>query len=305
MRTVVLLVSLMVVPMGSHGALFLSLAPPVDTKCATWPMRRWRLLFNIALTRSKDRKRRGGQITVQGTISTEAVQPAASVIKSAARADSLIGRWAKSGRRALVTSALVSSDVLLAFAMWQAAFMLQAILGRGPLSDLALASLVPAVALWVGLRTVTGLYPGYGLGTVEELRRQMLALFATVAIITVFAFAYHVGGSLSRMLLLGWCLGLLVLAPLVRYFVKRAIIQVGFWGKPVVVLGAEETGAHVLKVLRRERHLGFNPIAVFDNRLAPTGGALEGVPYGGTMTDAAALGRRCGVDTAIFAMPHT
>jgi Undecaprenyl-phosphate galactose phosphotransferase WbaP len=32
---------------------------------------------------------------------------------------------------------------------------------------------------------------------------------------------------------------------------------------------------------------------------------LEGVPYGGTMTEAAALGRRCGIDTAIFAMPYT
>jgi len=32
---------------------------------------------------------------------------------------------------------------------------------------------------------------------------------------------------------------------------------------------------------------------------------LEGVPYGGTLTDAAALARKYGVDTAIFAMPDT
>jgi Undecaprenyl-phosphate galactose phosphotransferase WbaP len=164
---------------------------------------------------------------------------------------------------------------------------------------------VPEVAVWIGLRALLGLYPGYGLSQVEELRRQTLALFTTAAIVTVLAFALLMSGMLSRMLLFAWCLGLLVLAPLVRYFVKLVIIQVGLWGKPVVVLGAEEAGAHVLKVLRRERQLGFNPIAVFDNRVAPAGGVLEGVPYGGTMTEAAALGRRCGIDTAIFAMPHT
>ena len=242
---------------------------------------------------------------MQGTARTEALQPAVSVLESVPRVDTFIGRWAKSGRRALVMSALVFSDVLLALAVWQAAFVLQEILGRGPLSQVALVSVVPEVAVWIGLRALLGLYPGYALSQVEELRRQTLALFTTAAIVTVLAFALLMSGMLSRMLLFAWCLGLLVLAPLVRYFVKLVIIQVGLWGKPVVVLGAEEAGAHVLKVLRRERQLGFNPIAVFDNRVAPTGGVLEGVPYGGTMTEAAALGRRCGIDTAIFAMPYT
>jgi len=201
--------------------------------------------------------------------------------------------------------ALVSSDVLLALAIWQAAFVLQGVWGHGPLSGLALISMVPDVAVWVGLRAVLGLYPGYGLGQVEELRRQTFALFATVTIIMVFAFASNVDALLSRILLFAWCLGLLLLAPLARYFVKRAMMEVGLWGKPVIVLGAQEVGAHVLKVLQREWQLGLNPIAVFDNRVAPIGRTLEGVPYGGTLTDASALGQKYGIDTAIFAMPHT
>jgi Undecaprenyl-phosphate galactose phosphotransferase WbaP len=242
---------------------------------------------------------------VQGTVRTEALQPAVSAIESVPRVDTFIGRWTKSGRRALVVSVLISSDVLLALAVWQVAVVLQEILGRGLLSQVALVSVVPEVAVWIGLRALLGLYPGYGLSQVEELRRQTLALFTAAAVVTVLAFALLMSGLLSRILLFAWCLGLLVLAPLVRYLVKRMIIQVGLWGKPVVVLGADEAGAHMLKILRRERQLGFNPIAVFDNRVAPTGGVLEGVPYGGTMTEAAALGRRCGIDTAIFAMPYT
>ena len=205
----------------------------------------------------------------------------------------------------MVVSILVCTDVLLALAVWQAAFMIQAILGRGPLSQVALVSMVPVVAVWVGSRALLGLYPGYGLSQVEELRKQTLALFATAAIIAVLAFALVMSDMLSRLLLFAWCVGLLVFAPLVRYVVKRALIRVSLWGKPVVILGAEEAGAHVLTVLRRERQLGFNPIAVFDNRVAPAGGVLEGVPYGGTITESATLSRKYGIDTAIFAMPYT
>jgi Undecaprenyl-phosphate galactose phosphotransferase WbaP len=83
------------------------------------------------------------------------------------------------------------------------------------------------------------------------------------------------------------------------------MMEAGLWGKPVVILGTGEPGAQVLKALRREWQLGFKPLAVFDNRVAPAGGTLEGVPYGGTFTDAIAFARARGVDTAIFAMPST
>ena len=242
---------------------------------------------------------------MQGTVRPEAVQPAVRVLKSVPPVDTFAGRWVKSGRQALVVSILVFSDVFLALAVLQVALVLQEVLGRGPLSQVALVTMVPEVGVWIALRALLGLYPGYGLSQVEELRKQTLALFYAAAIITALAFALLMSGMLSRMLLFGWCLGLLVLAPFVRHLVKRMIIRIGLWGKPVVVLGAEKAGARILKVLRQERQLGFNPVAVFDNRVAPTGGMLEGVPYEGTLTEATALGQRHGVDTAIFAMPYT
>jgi cell division protein FtsW (lipid II flippase) len=66
------------------------------------------------------------------------------------------------------------------------------------------------------------LYPGYGLDRAEELRRQTFALFATVAIIVVFAFASQLDNSLPRPFLFGWALGLLVVAPVVRRLRKGA-----------------------------------------------------------------------------------
>jgi Undecaprenyl-phosphate galactose phosphotransferase WbaP len=209
-------------------------------------------------------------------------------------------------RLALIVFVLVFSDVLVALAIWQAALVLQGVWGSGP-TELAPASMLRAVAVWVGFRAVLGLYPGYGLGQVEELRRQTFASIAAIIAVFVF-FKYDIfifDNVLSYALFLVWCLGLLVLAPLARHVVKRAMCEAGLWGKPVVVVGADRAGAHVLKLLQQEQGLGFNPFAVFDNRLAPTEGALEGVPYGGTINDAAALGRKHGIDTIIFAMPNT
>lgn len=244
-------------------------------------------------------------MTVKSTVSTEAAHRAARPIESSPRVSMFVGPLAQSKKWSLVALVLISSDILLALALWQAAFVLRGLFwGLGSLSGIALVSMVPNVVVWVGLRAVLGLYPGYGLGAIEELRRQTFALIGTLAITVVFAFASQVSDSLSRLLLFAWAMGLLLLAPVARYFVKRAMMKAGLWGKPVVVLGAREPGAHVLKTLQREWQLGFKPVGVFD-RTAPAGGVLEGVPYGGTLTDAAALARKQGIDTAIFALPYT
>jgi Undecaprenyl-phosphate galactose phosphotransferase WbaP len=246
-------------------------------------------------------------MSVQGSNEMEAVHLAARTLETTSRLSLFMGRWAKSGRQSLVASVLIASDILLALAIWQAAFVLQGVFWeQSSLSGLAVFGVVvPNVVVWVGLRAMLGIYPGYGLGQVEELRRQTLALLVTLAITGVFAFFSGVADSYMRVLLFAWSLGLLVLAPVARYFVKRAMMEVGLWGKPVLVLGAQQAGAHVLRVLQREWQLGLKPVAVFDNRVAPAGGVLEGVSYGGTLTDAVALARKHDIDTAIFAMPHT
>ena len=116
-------------------------------------------------------------------------------------------------------------DVLLAFVMWEAAFVLQGVLGRWPLSAIAVANIVPNVVVWVWMRAALGLYPGYGLDRMEELRRQTYALLATLGMITIFAFASQLGNSISRLFLFGWAVGLLVAAPVVRHYVKASLLR--------------------------------------------------------------------------------
>jgi Undecaprenyl-phosphate galactose phosphotransferase WbaP len=162
------------------------------------------------------------------------------------------------------------------------------------------------VAVWVGLRALLGLYPGYGLDRVEELRRQTYAALATAATTAVFALALQVGDMLSRLQLVVGFLGLLLLAPVLQYLAKKGLRKAGLWGKPVVmVLGPGETAARVWRLLHQEWELGYVPVAVFHYRLAPAGGPLGSAPYEETLIGAANLARERGVDTVIFVMPHT
>lgn len=213
-------------------------------------------------------------------------------------------RQATARRQQLMMLTLVFSDVMLALFIWNAASVLQGIWGRGVLSELAAVGIIPNVAIWILLRVLLGLYPGYTLNPAEELRRQTYAAAATLAIIAIFAIALQAGNSLSRLLLVLGFLGLVLLAPLVRHFVKHGMMKLGLWGKPVVVIGAYEPGAHMVRTFLKERRLGFIPVAVFDDHRVPADRKLEGVPYGGTLADANDFAGKYGVDTAIFAMPY-
>src|SRR5918998_6166587 len=108
------------------------------------------------------------------------------------------GRWPEPWRQRLINLVLVFSDIALALLAWEATLLLQGSFGRGPVSEITIAVVLPSIAVWVGLRALLGLYPGYGLNEVEELRRQTYALLVTLAIIAVFAVALQLGDFVSR-----------------------------------------------------------------------------------------------------------
>ena len=210
----------------------------------------------------------------------------------------------------LVVLVLILSDILLAAMLWGFALMFQHVWGETPLLEvrpllqLSFTLTTFATAVWVGMRALLGLYPGYGISSPEELRRQSHAAIGTLAIIATVALAFQIGELLSRLLVGLSFLGLLLLAPLGRYLVKLGLHKIGLWGKPVVIIGAgRSAGKHLRSVLRREWGLGFKPVAVFDFPRGSKGSVLEGPAYGGTVTEALREAYMSNVDTVIFAMP--
>jgi Undecaprenyl-phosphate galactose phosphotransferase WbaP len=208
-------------------------------------------------------------------------------------------------KRRLVPAALVLADVFLALIVWKVASVLQSIWGHGgSLWEMTPVTIVAAITTWVGLSALLGLYPGYGLGPAEQLRRHTYATFATLAILAIFAFALQVGDSLSRLLLALIFLGLLVLSPFVRHLVKSRLKKSGLWGQPVVVLGYKDSGANIVNLLKEEWEVGYDPVAIFDYRLDTAGELTGGVDDQQVLAAVVDTASEHGVDTAIFAMPH-
>ena len=200
---------------------------------------------------------------------------------------------------------LILSDVILALCIWALAYVIQDIWGRGPLSGVAVGSVVPAIAVWVALRALLGMYPVYGLDAVEELRRHTFSLLAALGMLAIFALGFHLGELLSR-LLLGLAFAcLLLFAPFIRYLVKRGLKRIGFWGKPVVILSYKGLAANVTDQLQRNWELGYNPVAVFGYRLEAKDLSPESLDDEHALAHAVDLARQHAVDTALFAMPHT
>jgi Undecaprenyl-phosphate galactose phosphotransferase WbaP len=82
-------------------------------------------------------------------------------------------------------------------------------------------------------------------------------------------------------------------------------MRVDLWGKPVVVFSSGEPGDRVAALLSREWGLGYNPLAVFGSHPGKDRKQYEATPDGQSLENATLLSRRLGIDTVIFAMPHT
>ena len=126
--------------------------------------------------------------------------------------------------RGLAGSAvLIFSDVSLALAVWGTAILIRASWGTS-----TIAGVLP-VAVWVALRAAVGLYPGYGIDAPDELRRQGYATLGALAIACAFL-GLHRGQDVSRSVLIGGFLALLIAAPLARGLAKRGLRRAGLWG---------------------------------------------------------------------------
>ena len=127
---------------------------------------------------------------------------------------------------------LIFSDVVLALAVWGVAIMIRAAWGTstiaGVLPTNMIAGVLP-VAVWVVLRAVLGLYPGYGLNAVVELRRHGYATLGALIMTSAFL-GLHQGQDVSRSVLIGGFLILMIAAPLMRQLVKWSLKKSRLWG---------------------------------------------------------------------------
>jgi hypothetical protein len=95
----------------------------------------------------------------------------------------------------MVCATMVISEVLLALVLWSTISTLRGVWGHAELSEMteiSIAAMAPVTTAWVGLRMLLGMYPGYGLDAVEQLRRHTHATFATLALLAISVMSFQI-----------------------------------------------------------------------------------------------------------------
>jgi len=137
------------------------------------------------------------------------------------------------------------------------------------------------IPVWCAGAVAVRAAPGWGLGSVEELRRIELLLLTVFGVAGVAVFLSRDMLPSRIVYLSSWMTGS-VLIPLVRLLVKKGLLRAGQWGCPVAVYGSAAQAAGVIESFQDNPLLGYMPCGVFTEDAA-AGESLSGVPVLGGM----------------------
>jgi len=106
------------------------------------------------------------------------------------------------------------------------------------------------------------LYPGIGLHYIDELRKLVNSLSSTFVIVLAVTFLLQTSIIYSRLVIfIAWIIAI-VLIPLGRYLVRRALIHLGLWGVPVVIIGNPEQALALAEQLHINSQNGIRPVLI-------------------------------------------
>lgn len=149
--------------------------------------------------------------------------------------------------------------LLMAFIAWCASGY---ICSADQLIDTYVSLIVCVSFLPVGY-CVAGLYPGYGITSVERLRRQALVTF----LFCLSYLAWHVfttDADRPTLFLLPAFAFILSIPPGIQALLRQALVRKGYWGSSVVLLGPMRLMKELAETLVKTPTIGLHPVAIFD-----------------------------------------
>lgn len=173
----------------------------------------------------------------------------------------------------------------------------------GSLSYGTYLRLAPALLLFPLSYAHAGLYPGYGVGPVDQLRRIFRYSTLVALLVLSSSFFFKNSGEFSRVVLLVSWLLMLLLVPLMRGLLRALLARTAWWGEPLLILGAARTGEVVARKLLGNPGLGLRPVACLDDDPAKHGQLCGGIPVVGPLSLAPRLAAAHRLRSVVVAMP--
>jgi len=111
------------------------------------------------------------------------------------------------------------------------------------------------------------LYPGFGIGAVETLRRLSYCTTLGFLAIAASSFAFKLPSDHSRVTFLtAWAAALIVI-PTARFLILSLVAQAQWWCEPAVLVGSAPWLEETIRSLKRAKSIGFRPVAVIADNL--------------------------------------
>ena len=201
--------------------------------------------------------------------------------------------WARAARVAVLTL----TDMLALLAAASLGYLLWArpVLNQSPG---VYVDLGPLLVLFLLGYAGAGLYPGFGLGAVETLRRLSYCTSFAFLVLAAATFVFKLPPDYSRLsFAITWGVSL-VSVPGLRFLVLAVVSRWQWWGEPAVLVGSGQLVHWAIRSLQNALSLGYRPVGVLSPDFPWYSRAVEGVPLLGGLELAPHLAER-GVRVAL------
>ena len=159
-------------------------------------------------------------------------------------------------------------------------------------------NLVPLLGFFVFGYSVFGLYPGFGLGGPEVLRRLTLVTLFCFVFVAAVTFVLKLPHLYSRMTFVLALSASLLLLPVARYAALLPVRRRRWWKKPVVLIADPQDAAEAVAALSRSEESGYRVVGILNLGRTGAGPGVGGVPSIGSLDDAGEIAA-LGISTAV------
>jgi Undecaprenyl-phosphate galactose phosphotransferase WbaP len=143
--------------------------------------------------------------------------------------------------------------------------------------------LLPLFLLFPAAYAAAGLYPGFGIGAVEILRRCFCWTSATFLVLAAATFLLKLPSDYSRLaFVIAWALAL-VWVPFLRFLVLCLVRRWRWWAEPAVLIGSERWVQRAVQSLHVAVSLGYRPVVALASSSRQGAPLLTEVPLLGEL----------------------
>jgi Undecaprenyl-phosphate galactose phosphotransferase WbaP len=139
-------------------------------------------------------------------------------------------------------------------------------------------NLIPLFGLFPLGYAGAGLYPGFGIGAVEMLRRISGCTGFAFVVLAAASYVMKLSPDYSRMtFIIAWGASL-ISVPLLRFSVLSVVSRWQWWGEPAVVVGSGPWVQWTVRALAKALSLGYRPVGILSPDLHKRISAVDGIP---------------------------